>query len=160
MKANLSKYPKNQELIDAIIDAGKLDLNSLTDYEKSSSYEIEILDIGCRPLQRKKREDGKSFCYEISVMCDTSKNYPIQVTVKNYYAPVIVKEGGTLNVKLSEKDTSTEIKNVFSMTLEQWQHTVHEMEDIKLLFKQMHMANAFSAARKADKENRTSGSPS
>ena len=61
LKEHLKDYPKNKDLMDAIVAASKLDLSNITEADTGSmvSSAIEILDIGCRPLIRKQRDDGK-----------------------------------------------------------------------------------------------------
>lgn len=155
LKDNLAKYPANQKIMDAIIDAGKLDFKNLSDTQASSIAPIELFNISCRPLIRKKREDGKCFCYEVKAEWDVSKNYPVSVEITNYYAPVTKKEDGTLNVSLSKKDKSSEIKNEFNMTAAEWLNAVRKMEALENGFIEMHLKEAFSLADKAETANRT-----
>ena len=67
---------------------------------------------------------------------------------------MIEKEDGTLNVQLSQKDKGTEIINTFYMSAKDWLNALAEMEEIKKAFKQIHMANAFAIANKANADNR------
>ena len=157
LKENLEKYPGNKELMDAIVDATKLDLAELKEkapVTSSTSPVITILDIGARPLVRKTREDGKCFCYECKVTWDPSKNYPVSVSVSNYYAPVVQKENGLLNVQVSGKDRSTEMTGEFSMTDAEWLNAVDQMVLGKDGYQRMYLADAFKLADKADFENR------
>ncbi len=157
LKDNLAKYPANKEIMDAIMDATKLDPETIKANAGAGSATIPpitILDIGTRPLIRKKREDGKCFCYECKVMWDTSKNYPVSVTISNYYAPVIQKENGMLNVQLSGKDKATEKTHEFSMSAAEWLNAVTQMKATKDGFYRMHLADAFRLAERADRENR------
>ena len=49
---------------------------------------------------------------------DSSSEKPIEIEIKNYFAPVIKRENGLLNVMAKEKEE--EIKNVFPMTMNEW----------------------------------------
>ena len=155
LKENLEKYPKNQILMDAISDASKLDIDKLKDMKPAASVKpISILNIGCRPLIRKKREDGKCFCYEAHITWDITKNYPVNIRIVNYYAPVVTRENGSLNVQISEKDGSSEITNEFNMTAESWLNIVDEMKTKKDGFEFIYLKNSIELAEKADAENR------
>ena len=155
LKENLQAFPKNQEYMNAIIEAGKLNMEDiLKPNQNAVPAPIPILEISVRPLIRKKREDGKCQCYEAYITWNFEKDYPVVAEIKNYYAPVIEKEDGTLNVQLSQKDKGTEIINTFYMSAKDWINALAEMEDIKKAFKQIHMANAFAIANKANADNR------
>ena len=157
LKQNLEKYPNNKKLMDAIVDASKADLSNVSINAIADAKPIEILNIGARPLVRKQREDKKCFCYECFVTWNISKDYPVSVTVKNYYAPVVEKDG-LYNVIIKEKDQSSEIANTFNMTAEEWLNAVEEMNQIKNDFRMLHVKNAFVLAENADKENREAAS--
>lgn len=156
LKEHLKDYPKNKDLMDAIVAASKLDLSNITEADTGSmvSSAIEILDIGCRPLIRKQRDDGKSFVYEGKVVWDTSRKYPVTVSIKNYYATVVKKENGTLNVNLSSKDTETAVEKEFNMTADEWLSTLHEMESARDCFKLCHFNEGWKLAEAAAAEAR------
>ena len=152
LKANIDKYPKNKDLLDAIKEAAALDVSDL---KKSSQAPliIPILEIGCRGNVRKKRADGKCPCFDGNISFDLSRNLPVTIHIRNYYAPIKINESGTQNVILSGADTDSIISNDFSMTAECWLKCLKEMEDITMLFKMRHAVNAFSLADKAFKDN-------
>lgn len=155
LKENLEKYPRNQVLMDAIVAASKLDIEKIKENAPVSSVApVSIIDIGCRPLIRKKREDGKYFCYEAHVTWDVTKNYPVNVRIVNYYAPVITRDNGALNVQISDKDTKSEIVNDFNMTAEAWLNIVEEMQIKKSGFEYIYLKSAIELAEKAEAENR------
>ncbi len=154
LKENLAKFPKNQELIDAIIEAGKVDPSEIEKAQAGTNAPLTVLEIGCRPLVRKTREDGKSFCYECKVTWDFTKNYPVSIQIKNYYAPVRKNENGMLNVMLREKDTKTEISNEFSMTAKEWINAVDSMKRIMDSFYLLNLKSALNMAERAGIENR------
>ena len=153
LKDNLEKYPKNKELMDAIVDASKLNVSTLKDIPATGKT-YTILDIGCRPLIRKKREDGKCFCYEAKIIFDSSRNYPVSVTVKNYYAPVIKTDKGLFNVVLKDKDKATEVSNEFNMTMAEWLNTVEIMSMSKQAFYLSNFNKGLALATKCEEESR------
>ncbi len=151
LKENLAKYPNNQKLMDAIVAASKLTEEELKKNVSVSpvSRPVSIIDIDCRPLVRKKREDGKCFCYEAYVTWDITKNYPVNVKIVNYYAPVLTRENGALNVQIAEKDKSSEIVNEFNMTAECWLNIVEEMQIKKSGFEYIYLKSAIELAQSA-----------
>lgn len=153
LKANLDKFPKNKELMEAIMDAATLDVSGLKKDTTIAPPIVPILDIGCRPLQRKTRGDGKCFCYEIHITFDASRDYPVNIKINNYYAPVLKRNDGTLNVKLSEKDQSSEIIGDFSMTAGDWNDTLDIMRLCKDSFFKNNFGNHLKMAEKAEYDN-------
>lgn len=156
LKENLEKYPKNAELMEAIKEASKLDLSALngSDVTTASSGVIDILDIGCRPLIRKTRSDGKCFVYECKITWDTARKYNVTCEIKNYYANVIQNDSGTLNVNLSTKDKDTEVVKEFNMTADEWLYALHEMESARDCFKMLHFNEGYNLAEAAAQEAR------
>lgn len=157
LKENLSKYPKNQELMDAITEALTIDTSQM-EKKTVNVAPVEILNIGMRPLIRKKREDGKCFVYECKITWDATKDYPVNVFIDNYYAPVDQTSQGLLNVKVSEKDTVTEVKNDFNMTASEWLSAVRAMKMAQEAFYYMNFGAALKLAEAGDKENRAKAS--
>ncbi len=154
LKENLEKYPKNQEMMDAIMDATKQDLSSLSKEDTPAAAPITLLEIGCRPLQRKKRDDGKCLCYEGKVVWDPSRDYNVSIEAKNYYAPVNKREDGTLNVDLSNKDRSTEKVHRFNMSGEEWLAALYTMEQTRDEFRIISFNKAYQLAEAEGKRNR------
>ncbi len=157
LSERLAQYPRNKELMDAIVDASKMSDEELKSAMGSTSQvagAVKILEIGCRPLIRKKREDGKCFVYEASVTFDASRNYPVCVKILNYYAPVERRENGTVNVIVSGKDRSTEIVNEFNMTALEWVNAVEMMDMSKTAFYNMAFPDAYTAAVNAEVASR------
>lgn len=146
LKENLQKYPKNKELMDAIVEASKLSQEDLKACAASAPQGIatELFNSGDRPLRRKKREDGLSPVYGTSVQFDSSKNYPITVSVRNFYAPVMENENGTLNVQYSKKQDEKVYS--FAMTASQWLDCTRTMEQQLDQFERMYFADAYRIA--------------
>lgn len=157
---NADKYEINKVLMNAIEETAKLAKEGKIEAPKEApeaadTAPIEILTIGARPLRRKTREDGKSFCYEGSIELNLSQNYPVKVTVKNFYAPVVEKENGLLNISLAQKDKETEIVNTFVMTAEEWANVMDAMREAKENFKTTNFISAYKAAEAAAAEARS-----
>ena len=76
------------------------------------------------------------------------------VKIVNYYAPVLTKENGALNVQLAGKDEKSEIKHEFNMTAENWLHMVEEMQIKRSGFEYIYLKGAIDLAEKAAAENR------
>lgn len=152
LKDNLSKYPSNQKLIDAIREAASMASKLSSDMlSKTNMRPVTILDIGVRPLVRNTRSDGKSFCYEGKVTWDFSKKYPVTVTVSNYYAPVVKRDNGTLNVQVSQKDGNETIE--FSMTMDDWIELADRMMRSVDIYERIYMPQMIKMAENAHRQN-------
>ncbi len=145
LKSNLEKFPKNKELMDAIVDAASIDL-SVPVEAPTTTPPLAIFETGTRPLTRKKREDGKCFCYEGKVVFDFARKYPVIVEIKNYYAPVVVKESGQLNVQLSQMDPASKVEKSFSMTAEEWAYVEHRITKTLDAFEGRYFPAAYKVA--------------
>ncbi len=153
LKSNLEKYPANKKLMEAIVDASKLNMEELTK-QVSSIPAITIMDIDCTPLTRKTRQDGKCFCYEGNVTWTPMQKYPVCVTIKNYYAPVKKNEDGTLNVSLKEKDTKTEKVYSFNLSAQEWLHVIAQMKQTRDCFVMINFSKAYNIAEEEGKKIR------
>lgn len=143
LKSNLDKYPNNQKLMDAIKDAGNIDVSAVPKSE--SVAPVTIISVENRPLIRNKRADGMAPCYEYSVIWDFSRKYPVVCTIRNFYAPVKEKNK-LLNIEISKKDTSTEVVSEISMTAEEWLNAVDCMESAKNAFYMCNFNKAYNLA--------------
>lgn len=154
LKENLEKFPKNKELMDAIVEASKLDLSKISENAPVAAAPINIFTLSTRPLIRKRREDGKCPCYEAKIEYVPGNKYPILVTVENYYAPVKENENGTLNVQLSAKDTSSIVSNQIFLSFEDWLYAVDQMSNTVNCFRTINFKSALDLADKFSKEER------
>lgn len=71
--------------------------------------------------------------------------------IRNYYAPVEKKDSGLLNVRAKER--SDEVKNSFSLTIEQWLWAVHILEANIREFESLHVAQAYKTAEEDARRN-------
>ncbi len=126
LQKNLDKYPKNQELMDAIMEASSLEKEGKLKQATSQPIQGEfvIFDGGMKPLIRNKDKNGNSKVYEVKITCEFEKNYPINVTVLNYFAPVEQKENGLLNVQKNKMDKSSLVANTMALTIGEWIHFI------------------------------------
>lgn len=153
LKKNISKYPKNQEQMDAIVEAsrllqeGKLSCNNVR-----KSVIVPIYTPGFRPLTSRTREDGKSFVYDVKINWYVGAETPVTVEVSNFYAPVKKTDTGLLNVMVKDKDS--EIKCSTSILADTWMDIVYDIEAQMRAFEICNYSNAYIAASKQDKKNR------
>lgn len=131
LKNNLSKYPKNKTQMDAIVNAsqllkeGKLDADAVG---KGQMKRISLYSSGLRPLVNRKNNAGMSFVYELTVDWLLGEKRPLMITIVNYYAPVIKKDDGMLNVQVKQRDQTTLRNNTVNLTFEDWAYVQHMIE--------------------------------
>lgn len=154
LKENLEKYPANQKILDAIVDASKLAPEELGVAEQEApSQQIMILPVIPKPIMAKRNAAGMYQVNELSIIWDNSRDMPVIVLISNYWAPVVKRDDGTLNVQLSAKDKSTEQRSTFAMSTDEWFDVLREMEDCVLIYKQLNSNNAWKMALKAYFDN-------
>lgn len=131
LKNNLAKYPKNKVQMDAIVNAsqllkeGKLDADAVG---KGQTKRISLYSSGLRPLVNRKNNAGMSFVYELTVDWLLGEKRPLMITIVNYYAPVIKKDDGMLNVQVKQRDQTTLRNNTVNLTFEDWAYVQHMIE--------------------------------
>ncbi len=154
LESNLSKYPKNKEQINAINEAlslyhsGKLVSGAVIDVQDKTV----IYPGGLRPLVRRKKENGKAFVYQISIYMYEDDKKPIQVTVKNFYAPVIKTEAGLFNVQAKDRENEVEVS--FQFTLSEWKWFEHQVETQMRTFENITAPALYKTANNAEYVNR------
>ena len=154
LEANAGKYPKNSIQIQAIEDGIRLYANGQLDKSTartSGRTEKTVFSSGVRPLIRRKNAEGKSFVYEINIRWLGGMEKPVEIEIRNYYAPVIQKENGLLNVMVKER--TNEIRNVFCVTAEQWLWMEHILETNIRTFEDIHAEPHYRLAREETKKN-------
>lgn len=155
LKSNLAKYPKNQTQMDAIMEAAKLlSEGKLSENLVTKEVVIPIYTPGFRPLVNRTREDGKSFVYDIKINWHVGSDNPVVIEVVNFYAPVIKTNDGLLNVKVTEKDAESEIKNTMSMSLEMWEDIIYNIKMQMRAFEITNFASSFKMAEQQEIANR------
>lgn len=153
LESNLGRYPRNAAQITAIEDALRLyEAGQLNAEESKAGFQAKtVYSSGMRPLIRRKHGD-KYFVYEISIRWDGASEKPVEIDIRNYYAPVTRTEKGLLNVKAKEREG--EIRNVISLTLEEWLWVEHMLESNIRTFEDLYARNHYKQAYEAEKELR------
>lgn len=153
LESNLGRYPRNAAQITAIEDALRLyEAGQLNAEESKAGFQAKtVYSSGMRPLIRRKHGD-KYFVYEISIRWDGASEKPVEIDIRNYYAPVTRTEKGLLNVKAKEREG--EIRNEISLTLEEWLWVEHMLESNIRTFEDLYARNHYKQAYEAEKELR------
>ena len=148
----------NQVQIDAInealrlFDAGKLTAQSAPS-QPVERTDNEIYKSGMRPLIRRKNKNGKTFVYEVKISWIPGSEKPIEIEIKNYFAPVVKRENGLLNVMAKEKEE--EIKNVFPLTINEWLWLDHILNAQMRTFEDMNAARLYKIAKDEEWANKS-----
>ena len=148
----------NQVQIDAInealrlFDAGKLTTQSAPS-QPVERTDNEIYKSGMRPLIRRKNKNGKTFVYEIKISWIPGSEKPVEIEIKNYFAPVVKRENGLLNVMAKEKEE--EIKNVFPLTINEWLWLDHILNAQMRTFEDMNAARLYKIAKDEEWANKS-----
>lgn len=152
LQQNLSRYPRNREQITAIEEALTLYANGKLDgsLSKSCPAPEAIYSTGMRPLIRRKKSNGKCFVYEISIAWNTGAKKPLEITIRNYYAPVIQTEAGLLNVQAQQREE--DIKNSFSLTLEEAMWMLHMLETNISTFENLYARGHYETANTEERK--------
>ena len=158
LQKHLAQYPRNQVQIDAINEALRLfDTGKLTAQSAPSQpverTDNEIYKSGMRPLIRRKNKNGKTFVYEVKISWIPGSEKPIEIEIKNYFAPVVKRENGLLNVMAKEKEE--EIKNVFPMTMNEWLWLDHILNAQMRTFEDMNAARLYKIAKDEEWANKS-----
>ena len=111
-----------------------------------------IYHTGFRPLVRRKNRNGNCFVYEIKIIWHENLPKPVEIEIRNYYAPVVQDEKGLLNVKAREREDET--KNSFSLTMDEWFWMEHILEAQMRTFENIYAPKAYRDATNAERANR------
>lgn len=155
LESNLQKYPKNEEQIRAIkealqlYEAGKLTRDSAA---AAIPSKVDIYPGGLRPLVRRKKQNGKSFVYHISISMYENGEKPIEIKINNFFAPVIVTDAGLYNVQAKEKEDDLTV--TFNISLSEWAWFEHQTEAQMRTFENILAPNMYKKAFAANTENR------
>ena len=126
---NLAKYPRNQEQIDAIDEAlDLLDFGTLKNVEAASNI-IEIYKADIKiPNAAKVNENGKTFVYSVSIVCDTGKDFPFAINIQNMYATPRKSPTGQITADL--KSAENNVKSSLLLTTDEWYKIVNKMDKL------------------------------
>lgn len=153
LKTNLDKYTNNKKIMDAIVEAASLFKAGKLEKKSFNSCVFNIYTPGFRPLHRKQREDGMCPVYEMSIKCYLNNNYPIEITITNYYAPFTIRENGTINVFVAKMDKSTLIKGTINMTMKDWNNILMKMDEQRMAYVTLLSEDRFKEADRLYSDN-------
>ena len=154
LKDNLQKFPKNQVIMDAIMDAGRLDKEGKLEAPATAGglRDMVIFESPMKPLMRNQKHNGKYPVYQSKVIVHPSNNYPVEVEITTFDAPVNKLQTGMLNVIAKEKEN--EQKNSMAMSFADFGHVLKEMEDYITYFKMLNARECYADSDACDKANR------
>lgn len=159
LRDNVTRYPRNQMVMDAITDAvdlfkrGELSADSAS---TGAGRHVTLYDVSLRPLVRQKRDDGMCFVYNAKIMWDFSADAPITIAIENYYAPVERLNDGRLNVHASQRDMSTLVSNTMTLSVDEWMWCVHQAEMDMRRFEAINAQKTWDDAQQAIVRQRNS----
>lgn len=158
LEKNAEKYPQNKQQMRAIVEAltmyqnGAIQQGDISAGDKLSFGTIPIYSPTPRPLIREKDEKGYCPVYEVAVLWHVGENYPVEIRVKRYKAPVMEQESGAVNPICSE---AIDVENnTFRLSISQWMDCIYLMESNMNRFELIHAATQFRNAEEADMANR------
>lgn len=159
LKANLTSYPANQKQIDAIDDAfglqmaGLLTASAQTAADVSApASQIVLYHAPYRALIRKKREDGKCPVYDIKIIWNLGREYPVEVRILNYYAPVVRDQRGM--IKVQAQQACDKLDCTMQLLEDEWNDALRAMKASMRQFEILHARDCILDAANADMYNR------
>lgn len=151
LKQNLAAYPRNAVQIQAIEAALQLYHEGRLNQQEAQKGCVEtetIYRAELRPLTRRKKGD-KCFVYSIYIRWNPGAERPIEIEIINFYAPVVKTDKGLLNVLAKEK--TDEVRNRFSLTIDQWCWLEHILEANIRTFENEHSGSLYRMAEEEKK---------
>ena len=151
-QANLAKFPKNQEVIDAINDAlalfqaGRLDGVQAAPATGGIIADLYAPDT-LKPLASKPvNENGLPFVYQVKAGYDSSLRMPFSISITNGYAPVKKEENGQLKVMARE---AVDVKTLtIKLTKKEWRTLLSQMGETYRAYNTTTFRNRYDAACK------------
>lgn len=140
LEQNLSKYPRNQQMISAINQAlslkskGKLQRNSINNAISESNkttmqiYPTDGGNIRVNPYVR--RNDGKCKCTKASISWTLGDVRSVCIATEEFFAGICTAENGLINYLPAEIDQASRKKNTIRLTAETWNSNMHNVENM------------------------------
>lgn len=156
---HLKDYSGNQKQIDAIDAAMKLKKAGLLQEKKETATErqpangrgIILFEALYRSLIRKASPDGIAPVYDIRITWYLGQEYPVEIQIDNYKAPVVQRANGTLNVSASK--ANQRISNKVLLTAVEWNHILDTIQMNMEQFALLHAKECFNDALATDRAN-------
>lgn len=140
LEQNLSKYPRNQQMINAINQAlslkskGKLQENVMNNgisESKKTTMQIYPSDGGnIRVNPYVRRDDGKCKCTKASISWTLGDVRSVCITTEEFFAGIYTAENGLINYLPAEIDQSSKKKNIIRLTAETWNSNMHSIKNM------------------------------
>ena len=154
LEKNLSAYPNNKKVIDAIDDAITLKNNgALKPAAGASHSSIDVFGEDYK-YSRNETSDGYRTISGISIKYIPGRLYPWRVEVTNYEAPMMKSADGQLRPEVSKARN----KRCFGINIsdKDWDYVIDCVGGTKRLFESMVFPSLYARAQDIDKELRTS----
>lgn len=156
LEKNLSKFPNNQKLIDAIHNAFSLLSQGylLPPEKKQYSSERNSFELinSVKVDKYKTNEQGLAMVRSLRITYEFGmNNSPVSISIENCYARFKDREG-----KITfDSATKQDVKNfTFRCTLAEWEAALSMIERQMQMFEMVHAAEAFRAANDLERRSR------
>lgn len=156
LEKNLSKFPNNQKLIDAIHNAFSLLSQGylLPPEKKQNSSERNSFELinSVKVDKYKTNEQGLAMVRSLRITYEFGmNNSPVSVSIENCYARFKDRDG-----KITfDSATKQDVKNfTFRCTLAEWEAALSMIERQMQMFETVHAAEAFRAANDLERRSR------
>lgn len=156
LKRNVERYPNNAKVIEAIRDAAGLYRAGKLDEHANQRGVIELYKAEMRPLRSRVRQDGKTFVYNISINWIPGNQYPVEVKITNYYAPVTKLEDGRLNVQVKQRDPQSVICNTMVISGNELMEMLYAVQTNMRQFEMIHAQELWKQAESTYQAQRNS----
>ena len=169
LEKNLDKYKNNRFLIESIDAAFRLvggdgrlkpgaaerPASADASAQTASGFGEIVLHAPVAKGNQYK-PDEKTGLYpssEIGIKWVVGEDYPIEITIRNYMAPIRFYDDGRQNTLISQMDKSTLIVNTYRLTAAQWANCLYVMQANMRRFENMTAQAQFKQAEEIEKEN-------
>lgn len=146
LKNNLEKHPANQKIMDAITDAGNLmKTGSLktTNAAPSAAGRADIYPSALKGNIHKEHPEAKGnyFCHDTKIEWQFGNNYPVVITISNFYAPIQKDaQTGKIQVMSMKKLEGSEKKKEIRLTSAEWLHALSMIDKTIWMYETLHMS--------------------
>ena len=145
---NVDKYPANKLQIEAIDDA--IALLEIGELQESSAPPSGVI---VRPIYKteykhmsQKNEQGNTLVYSISIMFDSSKNYPFTIEITNCFAPIEILPSGQHRPVMNKATHA--VKSSIALTDNEWVDMIYHLTDVKQYFELTNFKPLWGIAQK------------
>lgn len=142
LEQNVSKYPANQKIINAIDDAFKLKRQNALQGAKTQPQSVftpfKVYGTPIKVNSYKKRNDEKCLCTRILINWTIGDKRSLCVEIENFWANIAKDEKTGLIHYLGDTiDQSSHVKNVVYLTSDWWNQTMHIIEANMRMFEDL-----------------------